>query len=76
MSELPILSFLPDQLALSPLVALSAEQYIGSLLDKKGAPRSAEIVSSKACAAHSAILCYALGNEIAPSLVRWLGHFT
>jgi hypothetical protein len=54
MSELPILSSLPDQLALRPLVALSAEQYIGYLLDKKGAPRIAEIVRSKvcACAAH------------------------
>ena len=58
------------------MVGLSAEQYVGYLLDKKDAPDVAAMVRSKvrACAGHPAILCYALGNEIAPSLVRWLGH--
>jgi len=58
------------------MVGLSAEQYVGYLLDKKDAPDVAEVVRSKvrACAGHPAILCYALGNEISPSLVRWLGH--
>jgi O-antigen biosynthesis protein len=58
------------------MVGLSAEQYVGFLIDRNGAPDITELVRTKVrrCARHPAILCYALGNEIAPSLVRWLGH--
>ena len=28
----------------------------------------------EACAGHPAVLCYAVGNEIPPSIVRWVGH--
>jgi len=58
------------------MVGLSAEQYVGFLIDKKGAPDIAGLVRAKvrACAGHSAILCYAIGNEIPASVVRWLGH--
>src|SRR5213594_1982183 len=57
------------------MVGLSAEQYVGFLIDRKGAPDVAEIVRAKvrACAGHPALLCYALGNEIPAQIVRWLG---
>jgi GT2 family glycosyltransferase len=57
------------------MVGLSAEQYVGYLIDRKGAPNIEEIVRRKvrACAGHPALLCYSLGNEISPSLARWLG---
>ena len=28
----------------------------------------------RACAGHPAVLCYAIGNEIPASIVRWYGH--
>lgn len=59
------------------MVGLSAEQYVGYLIDKnkKDAPDIEEIIRSKVriCAGHPALLCYAIGNEIPASLVRWLG---
>src|SRR3989475_276154 len=57
------------------MVGLSAEQYVGFLIDRKGAPDVAEIVRAKVrdCAGHPALLCYALGNEIPAQIVRWLG---
>src|SRR5438445_732541 len=58
------------------VVGLSAEQYVGFLIDKKGAPDIEAEVRAKvrACAGHPAILCYALGNEIPAPLGRWLGR--
>jgi GT2 family glycosyltransferase len=58
------------------MVGLSAEQYVGFLIDKKGAPDVEALVRAKVrtCAGHPALLCYALGNEIAAPLVRWLGR--
>lgn len=57
------------------MVGLSAEQYVGYLIDKKKAPDIEELVRTKvrACAEHPAILCYAIGNEVPASIVRWLG---
>jgi len=57
------------------MVGLSAEQYVGFLIDRRGAPDVAEIVRAKVrtCAGHPALLCYALGNEIPAQIVRWLG---
>jgi hypothetical protein len=57
------------------MVGLSAEQYVGYLIDRKGAPSVARLIRQKvlAVAGHPALLCYALGNEISPQLVRWLG---
>src|SRR3990170_6202285 len=57
------------------LVGLSAERYVGFLADKNGAPDIEGLVRTqvRACAAHPAVLGYALGNEIPASLVRWLG---
>ena len=45
------------------------------MIDRRGAPDVAEIVSARvrACAGHPALLCYALGNEVPAQIVRWLG---
>jgi GT2 family glycosyltransferase len=58
------------------MVGLSAEQYIGYLIDRKDAPDIEGIIRSKVrtVAGHPALLCYALGNEIPAALVRWLGR--
>ena len=58
------------------MVGLSAEQYVGFLIDKKKAPDIEHCVrtSARTCARHPALLCYALGNEIPAPLVRWLGR--
>ena len=58
------------------MVGLSAEQYVGFLIDKKGAPDIEAEVRAKvrACSGHPAILCYALGNEIPAPIGRWLGR--
>ncbi|MFV8818440.1 glycosyltransferase [Haliea sp. E17] len=59
------------------MVGLSAEQYAGYLVDKKAdAPDVVELVRNKVreVAGHPALLCYAVGNEIQASLVRWIGR--
>jgi O-antigen biosynthesis protein len=58
------------------MVGLSAEQYAGYLIDRKGAPDVEELIRAKvrAVADHPAILCYALGNEIPAPMVRWIGR--
>jgi GT2 family glycosyltransferase len=57
------------------MVGLSAEQYVGYLIDTKKPFDVAGAVREKvrSCAGHPALLCYALGNEIPAPLVRWLG---
>jgi GT2 family glycosyltransferase len=61
---------------LQVMVGLSAEQYVGYLIDKKNSPNINEIIRAKVntCSGHPALLCYGLGNEIPASIVRWLGH--
>jgi GT2 family glycosyltransferase len=59
------------------MVGLSAEQYIGYLIDRPpNAPNVEELIRSRVrtCAGHPALLCYALGNEIPALLARWLGR--
>jgi len=59
------------------MVGLSAEQYIGYLIDKKKSVKEiTKIVRAKVrnCAGHPAILCYAIGNEIQAPIARWLGR--
>src|SRR5215831_1921535 len=58
------------------MVGLSAEQYVGYLIDEKRAPDVEALTraSVRAVAGHPALLCYALGNEIPAPLVRWLGR--
>lgn len=58
------------------MVGLSAEQYAGYLIDTAKAPDIEGIIRRKVreIAGHPALLCYSLGNEIAPGLARWLGR--
>jgi GT2 family glycosyltransferase len=58
------------------MVGLSAEQYVGYLIDRRGAPDVEGLVAAQVreCAGHRALLCYALGNEIPASMARWLGR--
>ena len=59
------------------MLGLSAEQYVGFLLDKKKAPSQIEALvreKVRTVAGHPALLCYAIGNEIPAPTVRWLGR--
>src|SRR5213592_2737128 len=59
------------------MVGLSAEQYVGYLIDRRpGAPDVEAIIRAQVriCAGHPALLCYALGNEIPALMARWLGR--
>src|SRR5258708_35451682 len=58
------------------MVGLSAEQFVGYLIDRKEAPDVEEIVHSKvrAVSGHPAVLCYAIGNEIPAPVARWFGR--
>jgi O-antigen biosynthesis protein len=61
---------------LKVMVGLSAEQHAGYLADRADPSELERVVRDKvaAVAGHPAILCYALGNEIEPTLARWLGR--
>ncbi len=66
-----------SQYGLRVMVGLSAEQYIGYLIDRPpGAPDVEALIRNRvrACAGHPALLCYALGNEIPALMARWLGR--
>ena len=59
------------------MVGLSAEQYVGFLIDrKKKGPDVVALVREKvrAVAGHPALLCYSIGNEIPTPMARWLGR--
>ena len=58
------------------MVCLSADRYVGFLTDRMNAPDIEGLVRAKVrgCAGHPALLCYALGNEIPASIVRWHGR--
>lgn len=59
------------------MVGLSAEQYVGYLIDThKDAPDIAGQIREKVATVkgHPALLCYGIGNEIAASVARWLGR--
>lgn len=60
---------------LKVMIGLSAEQYIGYVIDKKKSPDILKMVREKvkSCADHPALLCIALGNEIPARTVRWYG---
>jgi len=57
------------------MVGLSAEQYVGYLLDGRDSEAIEARVREKvrAVAGHPALLTYALGNEIPAGIVRYLG---
>jgi O-antigen biosynthesis protein len=71
----PALLDIAARYGLRVMVGLSAEQYVGYLIDHRGAPDVEALVAGKvrACAGHPALLCYALGNEIPAPMARWLG---
>jgi O-antigen biosynthesis protein len=57
------------------MVGLPWEQHV-AFLDDRTRVRSIEErvrAAARACAGHPAILCYAIGNEIPASIVRWHG---
>ena len=58
------------------MVGLPWEQHVAFLGDKKRARDIRERVRAgvRASAAHPAILCYAIGNEIPASIARWHGR--
>lgn len=57
------------------MVGLSMELYVGYLSEPATAPDLEEIVRARVrtSVGHPAILCYAVGNEIPATLVRWHG---
>jgi GT2 family glycosyltransferase len=65
-----------DRHGLRVMVGLSAEQYVGYLIDREKAPDIQKIVREKvrAVAGHPALLCYAIGNEVPAQMARWLGR--
>jgi glycosyltransferase involved in cell wall biosynthesis len=58
------------------MVGLAWEQHITFLDDAAVKRRIRERVRAdvRACAGHPALLCFSIGNEIPPSIVRWHGH--
>lgn len=57
------------------MVGLPWEQHV-AFLEDDGRPASIERrvrEGVRSCRAHPAVLCYAIGNEIPPSIVRWYG---
>jgi len=58
------------------MVGLPWEQHIAFLDSRKRARNIEESVRAgvRACANHPAVLCYAIGNEIPASIVRWYGR--
>ena len=61
---------------LKVMVGLSAEQYVGYLIDRKKTPDIFGIIREKvkSVADHPALLCIAIGNEVPASIVRWYGR--
>jgi GT2 family glycosyltransferase len=57
------------------MVGLAWEQHLAFLRDRARARAIEERIRAgvRACAGHPAVLCYAVGNEIPASIVRWHG---
>ena len=58
------------------MIGLPWEQHV-DFLDNRAGARSIEDRLRRgvyACAGHSAVLCYAIGNEIPSPIVRWIGR--
>jgi beta-galactosidase/beta-glucuronidase len=58
------------------MMGIPWEQHVAFLDNKKRVRSIEERVGNGvcACAGHPAVLCYAIGNEIPASVVRWYGH--
>jgi GT2 family glycosyltransferase len=57
------------------MVGLAWEEHIALLDDRRHSARIVDRIArdAAACAGHPALLCYAVGNEIPSSIVRWHG---
>lgn len=57
------------------MAGLSAEQYVGYLIDDHKAPDLESMFKAKVRSLkdHPALLCFGLGNEIPASMARWIG---
>jgi GT2 family glycosyltransferase len=58
------------------MVGLSAEQYLGFIIDKRKDVDPVQVVRERVrqVAGHPALLAYSLGNEIPTQIARWYGH--
>lgn len=58
------------------MVGLAGERYVGYLNDGRRVAAIEKILRAgvRQCAGHSAVLCYAVANEIPASTVRWFGR--
>src|SRR5258706_5073161 len=58
------------------MVGLSAEQYLGFIIDKRRDVDPYCVVRDRVrqIAGHPALLAYSLGNEIPTQIARWYGH--
>ena len=58
------------------MVGMSAEQYLGFVIDKRSDLDPERVLRERvrSCAGHPALLGYALGNEIPAPVVRFYGH--
>lgn len=58
------------------MIGLAWEQHIAFLDERKTVKRIEATVRDgvRRCAEHPAVLCFAIGNEIPASIVRWHGH--
>jgi len=57
------------------MIGLPWQQHVAFLNDKQQTDEILDRVRAgvRACAGHPAVLCYAIGNEIPASIVRWYG---
>jgi len=58
------------------MVGLPWEQHIAFLQDRRSTANILQQITKgvRMCAGHPAVLCYAIGNEVPSSIVRWHGH--
>ncbi|PYR06585.1 MAG: glycosyl transferase, partial [Acidobacteria bacterium] len=58
------------------MVGLSAEQYLGFVIDKRRDLDPERVLRDRVrrCVGHPALLAYSLGNEIPAHIARWYGH--
>ena len=71
----PWLLALAHEYGLGVMVGLAWEDHVAFLDDRRAAAQILERVEKQVadCAGHPAVLCYAVGNEIPASIVRWHG---
>jgi glycosyltransferase involved in cell wall biosynthesis len=65
-----------QQHGLHVMVGLAWEQHVAFLDDRTLKRKIIQRIRDgvRACANHPAVLCFSIGNEIPPSIIRWHGH--